>query len=303
MPEIDARAAAARRARLAPLAFRIRVAGGLHGPPREPPTGHCRGDAAGSRALSAATVEPSRAQRGLPASAMPGAAARARPRCRRRAGRAARRGGRSGARAAVRHSAARERSLRLDALPIRAAGRVRRSTPQRTDHRQGCAEERRPRSRSPPRKTRSARVPDPCGGRPPRPAARAPDRPLPRRCRREPGPQRGGRGAEPSAARVAGERDAGRGGEGPAPVPPSRGARRSSRRPVGGSRRGPNPAARERSLRLDALPTGHHRAVGVARGRGPGAGPTNVQLRTRTRTREPEPENLRTREPPNLRTV
>jgi hypothetical protein len=39
MPTIDARAEAARRARLAPLAFRIAEAGGLNGPPREPPTG------------------------------------------------------------------------------------------------------------------------------------------------------------------------------------------------------------------------------------------------------------------------
>ncbi len=73
---------------------------------------------------------------------------------------AALRGGRSGARAAVRHPAARERSLRLDGLPISAAGRVGRSTPPRTDHRRGYAEERRPRSGSPPRTARSARVPD-----------------------------------------------------------------------------------------------------------------------------------------------
>ena len=320
----------------------------------------------------------------------------------------------------------------------------------------GVPKIRRPRSRSPPRKTRSARVPDPCRGRPPRPAARAPDRPPLWRQPRAPGARCGGREPSraqpersrdfrsglslralrssrcprrwpvrwscrsaykarcgsvrvPSAARVAGERapaaaararlraaarrDAafrGVAGRGLAPragirppgnarsgsmpcrsarragfanqhpnvpttgggvpendaraaaarrarlaplafrilwraastarrasprpataaaMPPGAGPSPRARRPVRQPRRaqrgsaGGRDAAAAAMGRLDALPTGHHRAVGVARGRGPGAGPTNVQLRTRTRTREPEPENPRTREPPNLRTV
>ncbi len=112
--------------------------------------------------------------------------------------------GRSGARAAGRHAAARERSLRLDGLTPGAAGRVRRSTPPRTDHRRerrsgagqwapaseepggvhgvpaDLDEVRRPSTPAQQQPAAQDSLRSRSGsrrGRPPRPTARAPDRP------------------------------------------------------------------------------------------------------------------------------